>query len=323
MADNTHTPDDFFVEPATWAVDQAALRGIRLAVFVDEQKFPEAEEFDDLDPRSHHVLAFDAAHQPIGTARLTPERTIGRVAVLAAWRKRGVGEALVRTLLERASALRYPEVSLHSQVSAMGFYERAGFVAEGEEFDELGVMHRTMRKTIAQPEPVPQRPLPPVPDPQPLVAETLVAAQQCIDAVAAGARHKVWIYSRDLDRNLLDRASLIAALKRVALSGRGAEVHVLVQDPGEAAHESHRLLHLAAQLPSFVQLRTPSVEEDKQYPSAFVLNDQGGYFFRVLASRFEGDGNLHAPGRNRELLNYFEQIWERSAEDPELRRMTV
>jgi hypothetical protein len=180
-----------------------------------------------------------------------------------------------------------------------------------------------MRKTIAPPEPVPQRPLPPVPEPAPLVAETLVAAQQCIDAIAQSARHKVYIYSRDLDRMLLDRASLIDALKHVALSGRGAEVRVIVQDPGEAAHESHRLLHLSAKLPSFVQLRTPALDEDKQYPSAFVINDQGGYFFRVLGSRFEGDGNMHAPGRNRELLSYFEQVWERSHEDPELRRMTV
>src|SRR5689334_1913304 len=124
----------FRVEPASWEVDQPALRDVRLKVFGDEQKFPEAEEFDDLDPRSHHVLAIDSDDKAIGCARLTPERIIGRVAVLAPWRKRGVGEAMLRTLLEQASALRYPDVSLHSQVAAMGFYERAGFLAEGDEF---------------------------------------------------------------------------------------------------------------------------------------------------------------------------------------------
>jgi predicted GNAT family N-acyltransferase len=314
---------EFHVEPATWVADEAALREVRLKVFVDEQKFPESEEFDDLDARSQHVLAYDADHKPIGCARLTPDRMIGRVAVLAPWRKRGVGEALLRTLLEQASALRYPDVSLHSQVAAIGFYERAGFVAEGEEFDELGVMHRLMRREVRGFERPPERPLPEMPAPEPLEAQTLSEAQACIDRVADDARHKLSIYTRGLDRDLLDRASLIAAIKRIALSGRGAEVRVIVQSPAESSHEGHRLLQLAAKLPSFVQLRTPMLDEDKQYPSAFVVNDAGGYFFRVLGSRFEGDGDRHAPGRNRELQNTFDPVWERSQEDPELRKMTI
>lgn len=314
---------DFFVEPSNWDADQAALRDIRLRVFVAEQRFPESEEFDALDPRSQHVLAYDLERHPIGTARLTPEHMIGRVAVLKEWRGRGVGAALVRTLLEQAALLRYPDVTLHSQVSALGFYERAGFVAEGEEFDELGVAHRTMRMTIEHAPRPPERPLAPQPEPQVLEAQSLTAAQSCIDAVAEDARHKLFIYTRDLDRDLLDRPALVATLKRVALSGRGADVRVIVQSPAEAAHEGHRLLQLSARLPTFVQLRTPMLEEDKQYPSAFVVNDQGGFFFRVLGSRFEGDGNRHAPGRNRELVSYFEQVWERSQEDPELRKMTI
>ena len=313
----------FRVEPASWEVDQPALRDVRLKVFVDEQKFPEAEEFDDLDPRSRHVLAFDADDKPIGCARLTPERMIGRVAVLQPWRKRGVGEAMLRTLLEQASAMRYPDVALHSQVTAMGFYERAGFVAEGEAFDELGVAHRMMRRAVQGFDRPPERPLPALPEPEALEAQTLADAQRCIDRVADDARHRLSIYTRGLDRDLLDRAALIAAIKRIALSGRGAEVRVIVQSPGESSHEGHRLLQLAAKLPTFVQLRTPTIEEDKQYPSAFVVNDVGGFFFRVLGSRFEGDGDRHAPGRNRELQNTFDQVWERSQEDPELRKMTI
>ena len=65
------------------------------------------------------------------------------------------------------------------------------------------------------------------------------------------------------------------------------------------------------------------IEDDQHYPSAFVLNDQGGYFFRQLGSRFDGEGNLHAPGRHRQLLEYFQRVWDRSEEDPELRRQTV
>ncbi|HET6223397.1 MAG TPA: GNAT family N-acetyltransferase, partial [Dongiaceae bacterium] len=211
----------------------------------------------------------------------------------------------------------------HAQVNALGFYERAGFVAEGEEFDEAGIRHRLMRTKLEAAERAPPHPLPPPVRIEPLIADSLSGAEKCIDTLAEGAQHKLWIYSRDLDRDLLDREPFLAALKRIALSGRGAEVRVLVQDPAEAVRDRHRLLHLAARLPSFVLLRTPILDEDKQYPSAFMLNDQGGLFFRVLGSRFEGDGSTHEPGRHRQLLTYFEAVWERSQQDPELRRMTI
>ena len=38
-----------------------------------------------------------------------------------------------------------PEVMLHAQVSAVGFYERAGFQAHGERFEEAGIGHLAMR----------------------------------------------------------------------------------------------------------------------------------------------------------------------------------
>ena len=38
------------------------------------------------------------------------------------------------------------EVELHAQVSARGFYERAGYAAVGEEYEEAGIAHVTMRR---------------------------------------------------------------------------------------------------------------------------------------------------------------------------------
>jgi predicted GNAT family N-acyltransferase len=40
------------------------------------------------------------------------------------------------------------EVFLHAQVQALPFYEKAGFRAEGEVFDEAGIPHRRMRKAL-------------------------------------------------------------------------------------------------------------------------------------------------------------------------------
>ncbi len=137
---------DFWVRKARWDEDHAGLRAVRYEVFVSEQKVPEEIEVDEQDALALHVLAEAEDGQAIGTGRLLmDEARIGRMAVLLPWRRRGVGGAMLRFLLEEARAQGLRDVRLHAQVSAMPFYERFGFAGEGEEFTEAGIPHRTMR----------------------------------------------------------------------------------------------------------------------------------------------------------------------------------
>ncbi|MCA3216205.1 MAG: GNAT family N-acetyltransferase [Burkholderiales bacterium] len=123
--------------------DEAA--PIRYAVFVDEQKVPAEIELDDWDALSLHALALDAQGRVLGTGRLLPDGHIGRMAVLQSARGQGVGTALLRALLQAARARGDREVVLSAQTHAMPFYEKAGFIAEGDEYDDAGIPHRQMR----------------------------------------------------------------------------------------------------------------------------------------------------------------------------------
>jgi predicted GNAT family N-acyltransferase len=143
------TATGFAVVDADYGRDLAALRAVREPVFVHEQQVPIELEWDDLDPLSEHVLAVDDAGTAIGTGRLTPARKIGRMAVLPAWRGRGVGAALLVRLVARARQLGYRQVALNAQVDAIGFYARYGFVAYGERFEEAGIQHQSMRLDLA------------------------------------------------------------------------------------------------------------------------------------------------------------------------------
>jgi predicted GNAT family N-acyltransferase len=317
--------EPFRIEVASWESDERALAHRAERVFIDEQKVPEDEEWDDLDPRSIHALARDAEGRAIGTGRLTPERKIGRMAVLPEWRGKGVGEAILRTLLEQARGMGYPQIALHAQVHAIPFYERAGFAAEGEVFDEAGIPHRTMRMALDPRAQSPQlgRVLPPASESRTIDVQTLAQAQSVTDELILAAKHKLWIYTRDLDALLYDRQPTLDAIKRVALAGRGAEVLILCHDAGTAVREGHRLLKLLARLSTYIHLRRPVTDEDRQYPSAFLLNDTGGFFHRTLGSRFEGEAETHAPGRQRTLRSYFEQVWQRAEPDIELRQLSV
>ena len=315
--------EDFRVEPADWATDYDALRAVRDPVFLDEQNVPPEDEIDALDPRSRHVIARDGDNRPIGTGRLSPERQIGRMAVLREWRGRGVGEALLMALLDQARALGYAEVELHAQVHALSFYEKFGFEAFGEEFDECAIRHRMMRIAL---DPAARRmlpALPPKPDARPLVADDRDQAVAAIAELLADAAREIAIYTRDLDPTLLDAPPILDAIKRIALSGRGARVRILVQEPKKPLADGHRLIALAQRLPSLIEFRTPQDEQDRLYASAFLINDRRGYLFRTLASRSEGEGSTYAPGRHKQLREYFDQVWGRSVPSEELRQLAL
>ena len=140
--------EPFGVRLCAWVDAVDALRAVRRSVFVVEQGVPEAVEFDAADLSSLHALAEDAVSTPIGCARLLADGHIGRVAVLAHWRGRGVGRALMQSLIERAAARGDAAVIVNAQVQAMPFYARDGFVATGEAFLEAGIAHRVMTRKL-------------------------------------------------------------------------------------------------------------------------------------------------------------------------------
>lgn len=132
------------LQPATWADDRPALQSIRRRVFIDEQRIPESDEWDDIDPIARHVLAVTEKRDAVGTGRLEPTGKIGRVAVLPQYRGTGVGSLLMTHLVNQATESGFTRVYLHAQVAAQGFYERLGFRAEGPTFDEVGIPHVRM-----------------------------------------------------------------------------------------------------------------------------------------------------------------------------------
>jgi len=142
------TPDRFTVRLTQWAHDAPALQHVRRTVFIDEQRVPENLEWDALDPLCMHALAEDSRHAPIGCGRLLPDGHIGRMAVLAAWRGRGVGGALLGVLIGEARARGDARIVLNAQTQAMPFYARHGFVALGDPFEEAGIPHQAMELAL-------------------------------------------------------------------------------------------------------------------------------------------------------------------------------
>lgn len=134
------------------AADRAEIAALRTRVFVDEQGVPPEIEQDDADVTAVHVLSRDAGGRVVATGRLLLREdgtaAIGRMATDAAARGRGHAAAVLAELHRQAALRGAAEVELHAQVTARGFYERAGYAAVGEEYEEAGIAHVTMRRRL-------------------------------------------------------------------------------------------------------------------------------------------------------------------------------
>ncbi|MGD8809447.1 MAG: GNAT family N-acetyltransferase [Gammaproteobacteria bacterium] len=138
---------------AEFCRDRAAIRSVRFAVFVDEQAVPAELEMDERDPECFHVVATTSDGTAVGTGRIdiAAGGRIGRMAVLRSFRGLGVGTMILEALHEYALERGCQSCWCHAQVAARSFYERSGYVAEGEVFEEAGIDHITMRCRLGPP----------------------------------------------------------------------------------------------------------------------------------------------------------------------------
>lgn len=139
------------IQIKSWQEAQKDAFEIRREVFILEQGVPEELEIDEVDPLALHALAY-LGSVCIGTARLhlNSDKTgqIGRMALLAPFRNQGFGRQILKALIETAQMQQCKYLSLHAQVSALPFYEKLGFQAEGPVYDEAGIPHRNMMMVL-------------------------------------------------------------------------------------------------------------------------------------------------------------------------------
>ena len=122
-----------------------AILALRSEVFVVEQRC-HYQDVDgrDLDPSTVHLWIDAASGRPAAYLRVLDEgtaRRIGRVVTAAPHRGEGMGAALMRAAMAEAA----PPLVLSAQSHLVGWYEALGFVVDGPEYLDAGILHRPMR----------------------------------------------------------------------------------------------------------------------------------------------------------------------------------
>lgn len=139
----------FRIELLDWEKARTTAGPIRYAIFFGEPDAPPGIELDEQDKDCVHAIAYSNADgKPVGTGRLMPDGTIGRMAVLKDWRRLGVGAALLDALTAEARKRDYKQVMVSVPLQAADFYRSNGFVADGKVFEEAGSLYEKMRKEL-------------------------------------------------------------------------------------------------------------------------------------------------------------------------------
>lgn len=327
------------VRRAEWEQDRDLLRRIREQVFIEEQKVPKELEWDDADEEALHFLAEDHRGTAVGTARLSANGQIGRMAVLAERRGFGIGQALLDAAIEAAQADGRYSVFLHAQTQAQDFYAKAGFHVVGETFEEAGIPHIQMEMALgipfaAQPDaprtvikaeetrtPYEHPALGDSPDSARML-ESEPAIAEAILGLCERARREILILAQDLDPNLFDSIELSEALSRFARRNEQTKVCILVHDITRMVRDGHRLLNLARRLPSSVSIRL--VHPDMQDRSEnMVLADRTGLVVQPKFDTERGFANHNDAPLTRQYADVFDRLHDRSLTDPNLRQMTL
>ena len=119
---------------------------IRRKVFIEEQHIDEKIEMDDTDASCIHLAAYSDG-KPMATGRVlitNNEFIIGRVAVLPAYRKKQMGTFIMQILIHACYTMGGEHQIVHAQLAAQSFYEKLGFNAYGDVYDEAGIPHISM-----------------------------------------------------------------------------------------------------------------------------------------------------------------------------------
>ncbi len=314
------TTQNLKIEPVSWQQHRADLARIRHQVFVSEQGVSPEEEWDDADEDATQFLAF-LDGQPVACARLLNNGKIGRMAVLANFRGRGIGRALLNEVIAFAREAGHGELFLDAQTQAIDFYLHFGFVAEGPEFQDAGIPHRRMHLRDLQDLNIKLENA----DLEPSVTR-LQGPSECVTALRQlieDGRRSLDILSDQLTPLLYTDAPLLEQISALARRSRQSKIRILVRDTRPLKGYSHGLVQLAQRLPSRMEIRGLTEMPKDPNMGYFLVDKQALVFFNSEAD-FMGFSNPNARAEARNLMTEFDHLWEHYGfTDPNLKVMSL
>ncbi len=152
-----------------------------------------------------------------------------------------------------------------------------------------------------------------------MMVETRKENSQATLSMTQQSRYHIDILSRDLDPHIYNTTEFLQAIRGFVLQHRRTRLRILLYDLKEIVRKGHRLIDMAGNLSSFIQLRTPKAEASHCNESLFIA-DGTGYIHTLHAHRYDATINFADKSIAKYLLRQFNALWETATPDSNTRK---
>lgn len=125
---------------------------IRKDVFIKEQHISPAIEISDED-NSYHFVIYSKENEPMATCRLkqldSKTFKLQRFAVRCSYRKKAIGTMLIQAVEAFTIKTGASDIVLSAQEHALPFYLKQGYDLTGQPFEEIGIPHYPLSKSLS------------------------------------------------------------------------------------------------------------------------------------------------------------------------------
>ena len=140
--------------------------------------------------------------------------------------------------------------------------------------------------------------------------------------LCSSASRYICILSPALDLEAFDNAPLVDAISALARRSRQTQVRILISDPRKLVGTGHRLLLLARRLSSTVHIQRLAEHPDWN-GETIVIRDRDGVLYKPGGSNHEAFYEPNSRASTQRHLELFEELWRHSAQDTELRSLSL
>jgi hypothetical protein len=156
----------------------------------------------------------------------------------------------------------------------------------------------------------------------PLVLNTLDDNRSVSSALVSQATHTLCIASRMLDPRLYNNSAFCDAVAKLASLSRYSRIRALVRDPEPLIKNGHCLVELSRRLSSSVEIRLYGPDH-RAFNESFLVVDGIGYVHNELSDRYTATANFNDKTIADALTRKFQEMWDHSIDDPQLRRLHI
>jgi len=146
--------------------------------------------------------------------------------------------------------------------------------------------------------------------------------REVVLSLCSQAQQQIRIFTPDLENPVYDNPDLIRALTVLTTRNRKTHIKVLIKDSTQAIKTGHRLIELSRRLTSSIFLhRMPAHIENRD--TAFLIVDNSGYCHKHVGTLYHGQFNFNDKIKVRDLGKFFDDAWDQSRADPEMRQLFI